>query len=150
MGVGVQPLGCELPAKAGTPTPTFKIDRALVRAVQPLPMADGSTLPSPALSGVLQRCSDKGFLPLSLAEYLELLAWTGRQAVEGKRGEIPESISSSLIRLGIASSSWLELVTNFGHLLHCVAGRCSVVQRDRTRRTFRSFRCGHARLLSSG
>ena len=30
------------------------------------------------------RCSDKGFLPMSLGDYLQLLDWTGRQLAQGK------------------------------------------------------------------
>ena len=116
----------------------------------PLPLAEGSTKPGPAASFSRPRCSDKGFLPMSVVEYLELLDWTGRQIVAGKRGAIPEALPPILTRLGIATPGWLELASNFGRLYHRVAGGCSAVQRDRTRRTSRPFRCRHARLLGSG
>ena len=32
-----------------------------------------------------------GFLPISLDEYLEVLDWTGRQVMAGKRGAIDEA-----------------------------------------------------------
>ncbi len=44
----------------------------------------------PAASDAGQRCSDKGFLPMSLAAYRELLDWSGRHVVEGKLGAILE------------------------------------------------------------
>ncbi|MBI2479147.1 MAG: hypothetical protein HYV60_11090 [Planctomycetia bacterium] len=87
---------------------------------------------------------------MSVVEYLELLDWTGRQIVAGKRGAIPEQLSPILSRLRIERPSWLELASNFGRLYHRVAGGCSAVQRERTRHTARPFRCGHARLLGSG
>ena len=37
-----------------------------------------------------QRCSDKGFLGMPAAAYMELLDWTARQIVNGKRGATPE------------------------------------------------------------
>ena len=37
-----------------------------------------------------QRCSDKGFLAMPVAAYIELLDWTARQIVNGKRGATPE------------------------------------------------------------
>ena len=85
--------------------------------------------------------------------------WQGRfrsvklcdgQIVAGKRGAIPEALPPILTRLGIATPGWLELASNFGRLYHRVAGGCSAVQRERTRRTSRPFRCRHARLLGSG
>ncbi|MBS0267301.1 MAG: hypothetical protein JSS02_35580, partial [Planctomycetes bacterium] len=45
------------------------------------------------------RCSDKGFLPMSLGDYLQLLDWTGRQLAKGKKGRIPDSIEPILQRL---------------------------------------------------
>jgi REP element-mobilizing transposase RayT len=116
----------------------------------PLPLEERSAVPRPAASDSRHRCSDKGFLPMSVAEYLELLDWTGRQLVAGKRGSIPAQLSPILSRLGIEAPSWLELASNFGRLYHRVAGGCSAVHRERTRHTARPFRCGHARLLGSG
>jgi len=39
-----------------------------------------------------RRASNKGFLPLKLDQYLELLDWTGRQTRPDKRGQIPAGV----------------------------------------------------------
>lgn len=115
-----------------------------------LPLQEAADRPAPAASRSPHRCSDKGFLPMSVTEYLKLLDWTGRQIASGKRSSIPAELSPILSRLGIESSGWLELASNFGRLYHRVAGGCSAVRRERTRRTRRRFQCRHARLLGSG
>ncbi|MBM4094975.1 MAG: hypothetical protein FJ276_37030, partial [Planctomycetes bacterium] len=60
------------------------------------------------------RASDKGFLPLNLDQYLELLDWTGRQARPDKRGQIPAELLPILQRLRLSSETWVETVLNFG------------------------------------
>ena len=68
------------------------------------------------------RCSDKGFLPTSLADYLMLLDWTGRQLVKGKRGRIPNAVAPILDRLKLNRKTWCELVGTFGRRFFHVAG----------------------------
>ncbi|MBS0266347.1 MAG: hypothetical protein JSS02_30735, partial [Planctomycetes bacterium] len=50
----------------------------------------------PVLNQAGTRCSDKGFLPMSLGDYLQLLDWTGRQLARGKKGRIPATIEPIL------------------------------------------------------
>ena len=69
------------------------------------------------------RCSDKGFLGMPTAAYLELLDWTARQVVTGKRGATPEDAPPIFERLKIKPAVWLELVTRFGKLFSLVAGQ---------------------------
>ena len=76
----------------------------------------------PVLNKTGTRCSDKGFLPLSLADYLQLLDWTGRQLAQGKKGRIPDTIEPILQRLQLDESSWCELVGSFGRRFFVVAG----------------------------
>jgi hypothetical protein len=59
------------------------------------------------------RASDKGFLSLSLEDYLKLLDWTGRQGRPDKRGKIPEDHAPILQRLGIEPGMWCDLVWSF-------------------------------------
>ena len=47
------------------------------------------------------RASDKGFLPMSVANYLELLDWTARELRADKRGATPQSAAPIFERLGI-------------------------------------------------
>jgi hypothetical protein len=111
-----------------------------------LPLNERDDLPGPAPSAGGARASDRGFLPMSLEQYLELLDWTGRQLVEGKRGSIPAHLAPILLRLQIAEENWLELASNFGRLFQRIAGRPANVARQRTR-LGRRFRPGRARML---
>ncbi len=55
------------------------------------------------------RASDKGFLPMKLAEYITLLDWTGREGRDGKKGSIPQELAPILERIGIDGSMWCDL-----------------------------------------
>jgi hypothetical protein len=48
-----------------------------------------------------KRCSDKGFLAMAEAEYLEILDWQARNTVAGKRGSTPANAPAIFERLGI-------------------------------------------------
>ena len=77
----------------------------------------------PMVSSTCLRASDKGFLPIKLAGYLDLLDWTGRSIAAGKRGKIPEDCQPILDRIGLGADVWCELVENFGKLFGRFAGR---------------------------
>lgn len=64
----------------------------------------------------------RGFLPMTLDEYLELLDWTGRAIRTGKRGAIPAHLAPILHRLRIDIDRWVETVESFGGWFHRVAG----------------------------
>jgi len=68
----------------------------------------------PCASQTGQRCSDKGFLSMSLASYLELLDWTACQFVAGEQGVTPQSSPAVFARLKIREEVWFELVSDFG------------------------------------
>ena len=99
--------------------------------------------PCPSASGA--RCSDKGFLAISIADYLELLDWSARQVAPdkpvaaGKQGPIPASVPPVLRRLGLDGGSWRELVSDFGKLFCTVAGRPERVDSLRSHRTQRRY-----------
>ena len=98
----------------------------------PLTLAERSS-PGPASSRSGVRASDKGFLPMSLKDYLKLLDWTGRQGRSDKRGKIPAGLASILDRLGIESSMWCDLVWNFKKYFGRSAGRPSSLREDAER-----------------
>lgn len=77
--------------------------------------------PRPSASG--KRCSDKGFLAMPLAAYLELLDWTARESARDKGGAAAEVTPPILERLKIEPAVWCQLVSGFGTLFSCVAGR---------------------------
>jgi hypothetical protein len=88
----------------------------------PVPLCEATTPTGPQPSRAAARASDKGFLPLSLTDYLRLVDWTGRQIVRGRGGCIPADLPPLLSRVGIAEDDWLPLVTRFGRHFHRVAG----------------------------
>ena len=79
------------------------------------------------------RCSNKGFLPMPMAEYLGLLDWTARQLVEGKPGSTPKEAPPIFVRLSIEPKVWCELVGGFGRLFCNVAGRPQTIDTIRSR-----------------
>jgi hypothetical protein len=85
------------------------------------------------------RASDKGFLPMSAPEYIELLDWTARRVVRGKSGATPADAPPILERLGLNVSEWTGLVWDFGRLFSLVAGLPGTVAGQYTRLTHRPF-----------
>jgi hypothetical protein len=67
----------------------------------------------PAINKEGLRASDKGFLDMSLEDYIALLFWTGRQGREDKKGKITVEHAPILAKLGIAEGMWCDLVWNF-------------------------------------
>ncbi len=59
------------------------------------------------------RASDEGFLQLNWKDYLGLLRWTAKQAVDGVVAKVPPKLASVLASLGIDASMWRDLVWNF-------------------------------------
>ncbi len=51
-----------------------------------------------------------GSLPISIAHYLNLVDWTGRQMHPGKRGKIDPERPRILDRLGLSDRSWTTQV----------------------------------------
>ena len=86
-----------------------------------------------------RRASDRGFLPLSLDDYLALLDWTGRQLRADKRGSIPAELRPILERLSINADGWAENMLDFGRQFRRVIGRAASISdfaRQRGRRWF--------------
>ena len=81
-----------------------------------------------------RRASQKGFLPISLAQYLDLLDWTGRQVNRQKRGSIPDHLAPILERIGIDSTGWCDLVAKFGKLFKRAAGTAENLANEAVRR----------------
>jgi hypothetical protein len=99
----------------------------------PLPLKERTSPVGPMPHAGGHRCSDRGFLPVTLPQYLELLDWTGRHFAPGKRCTIPSDAPPILQRLGIEQHNWLELTSNFGRLFTRIAGRPSSIARQRRR-----------------
>lgn len=105
----------------------------------PLSIDEANDPVGPCESTKSSRCSDKGYLPMSLEDYCELLDWTARQSVQDKRGVTPQEVPPVLSRLGLDASSWCELSSGFGKLFSLVAGHPRCVDAMRSHRTHRRF-----------
>lgn len=70
-----------------------------------------------------RRVSNKGFLTLSLTEYLQLLDWTARQIRTDKRGSTPAELEPLFERLEISAELWVDCVTNFRKWFRSSVGR---------------------------
>ena len=81
-----------------------------------------------------RRGSDKGFLSISLRAYLDLVDWTGRAVVAGKRGTVPKHLAPILERVGLQPNSWCTLIVNFGSLFRRAVGRSPSMDAEATRR----------------
>ncbi len=70
-----------------------------------------------------RRASDRGFLPMTVDQYLQLLDWTGRQVRGDKRGAIPAQLAPILERLQVSTTCWVDLVVGFGRWFRRAVGR---------------------------
>jgi len=88
----------------------------------------------PHLDDSGRRGSLKGFLNLSLASYLELLDWTGRQIRSDKVGAIPEHLQPILTRIGLDTHGWCDIVVKFGRVFKRAAGSPESLAQEACRR----------------
>jgi hypothetical protein len=86
-----------------------------------------------------KRCSDKGFLALSDAEYLTILDWIARDTVAGKRGQTPVGAPPVFERLGIEAQEWSRMVKDFGRTFKNVAGKPTSIEQARSLKSRRRF-----------
>lgn len=93
----------------------------------------------PVASDSGHRASDKGFLSMSVTEYIALLDWTARLVVPGKPGTTPAEIPGVLERLGLTEPQWTGLVRDFGRLFSLAAGLPGTLAGQRTRTTQRPW-----------
>jgi hypothetical protein len=118
---------------------TQPAETASDRFLAPVEMDPRRDPTGPAVSASPYRASDKGFVSINTLEYIQLLDWTARQIVAGKRGTTPAEAPDVLERLGLNARQWTGLVRDFGRLFSLVAGLPETVAGQRTRRTQRPF-----------
>ena len=103
--------------------------------IAPLSLEEATTAPGPQANRTGKRCSDKGILPMSLEDYLQLVRWTGQQTVAKKPEAMPEPLARIVARVGIGSSGeWLAWSRGFDKLFSLLAGRPETIERQRPRR----------------
>jgi hypothetical protein len=121
-----QQLGDFEDAKLTDEGTTVNVAAARDGWLSPIPDADVSAKPTGTTQSKhfgSRRASDRGFLPMTLDEYLELLDWTGRQVRADKRGAIPLHLAPILERLRINGDAWVDTIDQFGRLFRRAAGR---------------------------
>lgn len=96
--------------------PSSAQSKPIARSLGPVGLEESRSGIGPCRHEGGDRASDKGFLPLSTAQYLELLDWTARQMREDKRGATPASAAPLFERSGIDVQSWYELTRDCGRL----------------------------------
>jgi hypothetical protein len=111
-----------------------------VAMLSPLPIDERLDRIGPCASESSHRCSDKGYLPMSVLDYIELLDWTARQSRSDKRWRTAADVPPVVMRLGLSAQAWCELVDRFGCLFHHVAGCPETIDRLRSHRRGARFR----------
>lgn len=64
-----------------------------------------------------------------MSDYLELVEWTGKAVVPGKRGAFPEGLPPIIERLGFDEESWFAAVNGFNRRFHEFVGDSSSLRR---------------------
>ena len=98
-----------------TPLELAEYQRSLARAKWLCPLRD--------------EAERRGFLEMDLDDYLNLLDWTGRKVVAGKKGSIPEHFAPILQRLDVEGDQWLYSAQHFGSLFYRVSGKVSEMKK---------------------
>jgi REP element-mobilizing transposase RayT len=104
--------------------------------LSPVPLEGGAEGGAESLK---RRASNRGFLPIKLDDYLQLLDWTGRQVRRDKRGSIPSNLAPILERLRILPESWLQTVQDSGRIFRTAAGRAESLAAEAARRGRRTL-----------
>ena len=110
------------------------------RHLAPVELRGGSSMTGPCVHKQGARCSNKGFLPISTADYLILLDWTARQTLTDKQGSTPKQFAPLFDRLGITPEIWCRLVKDFGRLFSVVAGQPHRIDEHRSKGSSRRYR----------
>lgn len=77
-----------------------------------------------------QRASNRGCLPISQSDYLQLLDLWGRSLRAAKQGRIRPDVPEILDCLAVSPEGWLSLVSDFSRLFRRAAGTESSPARD--------------------
>ena len=122
-----------------TSTPDTDVIQRADDFLSPIAIDEQSDPLDPQPSRSRSRCSDKGFLAMSEADYLTILDWLARNTVAGKRGSTPEAAPKIFDRLGIDAAIWSGMVKDFGRSFKNVAGKPTSIDQARSLKTSRKF-----------
>ena len=124
------------------------VQRRIERAVEgtttdsfmsPLTLDEKNDAVGPCPNQTRQRCSDKGFLSMSLRDYLELLDASARLVRADKSGSTPADVAPIFERLNLDVGYWKSQIRDFGRLFSHVAGKPKDVYAMRTLISKRRF-----------
>ena len=118
---------------------TTGISTAADSFLSPIELKTSKNDAGPKPSKNKRRCSDKGVLPLSSLDYLQLLDLTARMHRSDKSGYTPNGLAPLLERLGIEVADWQLLTKDFGRMFSQVAGKAQRVSEMRSLKTHRRF-----------
>ncbi len=113
------------------------------RFLSPIPLESSKGSEGPKPNRHKTRCSDKGVLPLSNLDYLQLLDLTARMHRGDKKGFTPSKLPLLMQRLGIDVERWRKLTKDFGRMFSQVAGKAQTVRDARSLKTKRRFYIKH-------
>jgi hypothetical protein len=116
-------------------TATGNIDSFLA----PVQISESNDAKSDSSSASGKRCSNKGFLPISSLDYLQLLDLTARLQRSDKSGFSPSQLEPLMNRLGIELEEWRRLTKDFGRMFSQVAGKPQTIANARSLKTHRRF-----------
>lgn len=105
----------------------------------PVPIAGAENVKQDSSLANGKRCSNKGFLPISSLDYLQLLDLTARLQRADKIGFSPSGLEPLMERLGIELSEWKRLTKDFSRMFSQVAGKPQTIANARSLKTGRRF-----------
>ena len=85
------------------------------------------------------RCSDKGFLPLTQSQYIELLQWTVDQLRHRHHDRSFDASPEILASLKLEADVWCKMVTQFSELFFLAAGMPESIDQHRSCITGKRF-----------
>ena len=83
------------------------------------------SLPASWLCPISSESQRRGILPMTAAEYFDLVDRSGRMTRPDKRGAIDADLDPILLRIGANPDAWLETVSRFGCKFRLAAGLLS-------------------------
>lgn len=88
-----------------------------------------SSIAPPCLHPFIDQVSDEdqSHVPMSYADYLELVDWTGRQLRPDKPGHIDTCLPAIFERLNLPLQNWLEVTTNLERPRAIMVGRANKI-----------------------
>jgi hypothetical protein len=83
---------------------------------------DGAALSTCWLCPIQSDSVRRGILPMTAAEYFDLVDTSGRMTQLDKRGAIDAVLTPILLRIGANPEAWLDTISSFGSKFHLAAG----------------------------